>query len=551
MITIQFLETVAIVLGLGICLYVVRGMTDRSFGKMRDRAQILQHAAVYALLSSLLLIALPYLVYDGVRMGSSVAIGYNEGWNALHTSRLLHGGALYGPLTGLPLIPVNYPPLSFVLTAAVSYFSKNVLLSGRVISLLSFLSVACVIFRIVYVFESHRLAAISAALLWIALGVHVSNRFIGMFDPQMLGQVLALSAMYFYAAWKDTLTPSRTGMLALLCCTALFIKPVLVAVPITLTITLLLRGRRALLFFAASGIVFVAAMAVGSWLYGGSNFLVDLMLNATRTHGAEALPTKLLHWFRASRQYFGHRSYTVSLLFLPYIALLTRTNAARMPLLVYFPVSFLLGVSAVGEPGADVNWWFDFFIACSIVCGLLIAELSTWPNAGARVAGWGILTCILLPLALGVRNDLIRVLDYPRLQGQERVHLADVARLRSIAGPVLFEDPLLGFQAGREFLFDPFLGTLMMVRGRISETILTEPIRQRYFHAIVLGNDEYDLQETLGKIGGIEMVPQSPQPKATFTDRWTDNVLRAIGKNYAVRGQNPADRHFFYMPRDR
>ncbi len=48
-----------------------------------------------------------------------------NGWNAYLTSRLLHGEPLYLPVPGFfgtkpgfPVIPVNYPPLSFLLVGA-------------------------------------------------------------------------------------------------------------------------------------------------------------------------------------------------------------------------------------------------------------------------------------------------------------------------------------------------------------------------------------------------------------------------------------------------
>src|SRR5215469_8525477 len=44
----------------------------------------------------------------------------NEGWNALITNNIMDGAKIYFPLGGIPFTN-NYPPLSFVIVAGVTY----------------------------------------------------------------------------------------------------------------------------------------------------------------------------------------------------------------------------------------------------------------------------------------------------------------------------------------------------------------------------------------------------------------------------------------------
>src|SRR6266508_5884564 len=89
------------------------------------------------LIAAFLFLVIPFLLYATVRIGYAPAIDYNEGFNVVHTSRLLSGEPLYLPLSDFPLTPVNYPPLSFVIIGGLSYFTGSVLVTGRVIALLS------------------------------------------------------------------------------------------------------------------------------------------------------------------------------------------------------------------------------------------------------------------------------------------------------------------------------------------------------------------------------------------------------------------------------
>ena len=569
------------------------------------------HAAILSgLIVAFLVLIFPFLFYHIIRMSYAFTINYNEGWNVIHTSRLLDGKPLYLPLNGLPLAPVNYPPLSFIIIGILSYFTGKVLLTGRLLSLISLLAVSSLIFGTVANFTSSRSSALLGALLWLALVAQISGGlYVGMYDPQMLGHVFSVVAFYLCSKWTEELTHQKTCVLALSCCFALFIKHFLIVVPITLAITLFLTRRRAFWTFALAGILISSLMLFGTWFYGGENVFSNF-IEFSRPVSNELRRRAILDLFLNDYLW---------VLFLPFVIVVLESKKKWMSALLYFSFSFLLGSYAIGGMGVSTNAWFDFFIAAAIVFGLLAAcgpaiirnsfsydrltslgfglilvgglaavlgnefmiasymsprgmlTLSTVivgimlisirtiaailgrmliPDRVTALKGlalgmlvYGILAVSILPFCINLKASPGPVLNFDRLKEQEEAYRKDVTLLQSIPGPVLFEDLLLGFAAGKELLFEPFNGTLLIVSGRIPERILLDPIRQKYFAAIILNSD---LEQRLRTLNHRENDPLKPR---IISPLWTDNTLRAIGDNYELLDPNGHKFRFFYIPR--
>jgi hypothetical protein len=225
--------------------------------------------------------------------------------------------------------------------------------------------------------------------------------------------------------------------------------------------------------------------------------------------------------------------------FAPFVWLLSKFGRQWTVYLVYFSVSLAIGAYTSRGVGVDTNAWFDFFIAGSILFGLAAACLPLW-NAGegrwrAPVA-YAVVLSSLLPLASGLPSALQRSLDYGRLRRAQEIYRRDVALLRSIPGPALFESLLLGHDAGKEVLADPINSAQMIAMGRIRESLLTDAIKGRQFGAIVL---DADLDDALC---GARYLTY------TTLTRWTPGTLAAVAENYR-RLQTDRSPRFFYVPR--
>jgi hypothetical protein len=633
---------------------------------------------------SVLLVIFPNLLYYALRIGYAVSIDYNEGWNLIHTARLLNGEPLYLPYTGLPVTPVNYPPLSFFIIGAASYFTDNLLITGRVFSLGALLLIACLIFATIFNLTSSKSSALLGSLLWLLLIIHTSHLFIGMYDPQLLAQVFSTGAFCLSAWWRNHLTVERVWVIAALCCIALFTKHLLVSVPITLAIAFWVSHRRNFWQFALAGLIVSALMFLGCWLYGGEHFLSNF-IDFDRPVDNIRRVDKILDLFLGQ---------SLWALFVPFFILLVRSRNKWNPALIYFFVSFILGAYFVGGSAVDTNAWSDLFIAGAILFGLLAANhsfvlrvrnwavfggvglivaglvisgyvgsygmvdattryalrclqlallamgtmlllrrriavfiggglvlagllasevvmarymssdgilqastisslrwlqlsllssgtillgrrqlntalekllahvrsngssnLTTLRDLGKAISAYGVLVLGFIPIFTNLIVNLKQTLDYGSLQQLERAHQRDIELLRSIQGPALFENLLIGYEAGKKLFFDPFSGSVLIASGRLPEEILTTAINQKYFAVIVMSSD---LEERL-----------AAQRKSKFhwvrpTGYFNGNIIEVIGQNYEMldTGQRPDDRqrlktpdrrgdyqNFFYVPR--
>ena len=479
----------------------------------------------------LILLLLPLLAYDARRMYSATPIAYNEGWNAYATSRVVQGGPLYQPLTAaLPVRPVNYPPLSFLFVGAVARLTGHLVLVGRCVAFASFLIAGALVFVTIRRLQPNLAAAVLGGLLWLTFVARLTNAYVAMYDPQMIGQAFSVGALALYTQWRDAIVPRRVGVLALLCCLALFVKPVFVAAPAALAGAFLLRDRRQFVIFASAGAAITILMLLASRVVFGPNLLPDLLVNGDR-------------WWDPAKLGFVAQVTVARLSLLAVFIPLFLFKVRRMwPLaFLYLSACLLSAAYFFGLDGAGESVWFDFFVAVSIGWGLFAGQIAAakpayapWFVGGLLVVG--IAAFLGTPPAADSSAG-----DYAALRRGEQAYQDEVAMVRSTPGPVLFEYPLIGFDAGKDFLFDPFWGTELILTGHIPERVLTEPIRAKRFSSISLS---FDIDRVLAR-RGASLTP-APRPARTLAAGWTDNALLTISENYRLLGHRFS---YVYVPR--
>ena len=530
LIKVYAIQISAIAAGLALSSYSVLRITNSPLSH-RVHGAWLHGSLTYGLDFLLALILLPFVLYDVQRIVQITPMGYNEGWNAYHTMRFLHGGPLYLPLDGFPVNPNNYPPLSFLIIGTLIRLAGHPMLTGRLVAFAAFFCVAVLVFRAVYVLTRHWTASVLGGLLWLMLMVRVINGYVGMYDPQMLGHVFTVGALTLYVEWRGRLTVARTTALAVLCVLGLFVKPLLVPVPVTLAFALLLTEKRQAGVFVLAGIVATAAMLLGSWLAFGRDFFTDILLNLGRRWGFE-------HWREDLRYVLVTRG--AAALLTVFAAPLLWVEKKWLFLLVYLSVSLGVPLYYSGVDGVSINVWFDFLIATSVVVGLLVGRLMTLPGRNTRVAAWVIVIACLGPCLPYLKADLEEAFDHTYMREQAPLYRDEVQLFRSTPGPALFRIPSLGFDSGKEFLFAPFDGTELILTGRVPERTLTDRIRDGEFSLIALS---IDLTDALRMIDASKA--SSREPRKTG-DWWTDNTLIAISKRYRLLNHRYS---YVYVPR--
>jgi Dolichyl-phosphate-mannose-protein mannosyltransferase len=561
--------------------------------------------AICAIIGLMAMLSCPFLIYVILRVSYLVPISYNEGWNVFHTARLLNGEPLYLPTQDLPITPVNYPPLSFLLIGSISKFTGSILFSGRAVSLLSFLLVGYLIFKIIQSITSETLAALLGALLWLAILLGFVRHYVGMYDPQMLAHLFTLLALYFYTKWRDDLPARKIYILVLLLCFAVFTKHLLIAVPIALALTLLCVNRKACLLFILTGTSLSLVFLFSSWLYGGENFLLNF-IDLDR-------PSSSLQLLKSIRRLFIEHFLIV--LFLPFIILGVIYQKKNIFMFLYFIVSFLIGCIACRGVGVARNAWFDFFIASSILfgvfsanieniigrlearpsnrcylfigvpmifLGLIMSEFLLTPyvssndlleastilkirllqlifilggvillNPGKSLTRalpsaltYGILAMVIFPLTSNLKDQVKEVINYKNLERQEEAYKNDIRLLQSIQGPALYEDLLLGFESGKKYLIDPFNSALMIYANRLPEERLLDRVREHYFTVIVLG---FNIDERMRHLDDSRN--STTNVEGLIVQRWSKNTLKAIYENYELTSVGFTGA-YYYRPRE-
>jgi hypothetical protein len=431
-------------------------------------------------------------------------------------------------------------------------------------------------------------------------------------DPQMLGHVFAVGALYLFCRWKAQLSGRKIFAISALCVLGLFTKHSLLSVPFALGVTLLWADRRDFFRFVIGGTAFGSVLLIASVAWNG----YSVITNVIQTVPTASTDLLLVQYKRL----FLERGLWA--LGLP-ILLFWRVGPSRLRIFsIYSFLSFTLATLAMR--GSGQNHLFDFFIAVALLLGicaglftdrklavdgkdyakswrvlLLVLSLSAvalgltvneftlarfvssdgilepstistirlWqalivlagtgilifyqrllaltkyfnPKSAATIVSFVIvLAGSFIPIVQQYGEDL-KELDYQALQSVERRYLADVRRLRSTPGPALFEEALIGFDAGKDFVFDPFLGSTLMEKGRLSEDILIDRIKKKDFGAIVL---TFKIPANLEKFTST-----GSRPKRSFSERWTDNTLRAIADHYEPDYQDAPGFYFFYRPK--
>jgi hypothetical protein len=495
---------------------------------------LISRLAPLALTLGLAVLAAPFLAHCLAKVPLAAPIDYNEGWNAYHTARLIQGGPLYPPVEGFPVTPVNYPPLSFLIVGTIARGTGRLVLTGRLLSLASLAAVGYLTFRTVIALTASRLAGAVGALLWLGLVVRLAPAEVGSYDGQMLGHAFNTGALYLHTKWRTDLGRRRIWLLATLCCLGLFVKQLLLAVPLALGIALLIHDRRRFRDFVLASLALLACFAVLTRLLGGEHVLANLLAFERQMDAPQRLGELGALFFERGGV----------VLLCPVVLLFAVTKKDSAALLAYAGVSLALGIYAAGGVGIDRNAWLDFFLAAALALGTLVGKshLQSPPRTRALVALAVITT--LVPVAAGSWEELGDALAYSRLEREEQAYLADVELLRGVPGPVLVEEPLLGFDAGKEFLFDPFSGSQMILSGRLPESILTDRLRRKEFAAVVLTSR--DVEEARRRLERRGRPATAGPPRRVGW--WTRGTLEAVRDHYVLHAPDRRRYAFFYFP---
>lgn len=373
-----------------------------------------------------------------------VPISHDEGWNAVHTLRLMTGGALYPPVASG--ITINYPPLSFYVVGALGRMIGDFIFAGRMVALFAQGIVAINVMLIARRIGADGLFAAIAALSFLLFAQIYLSDFIAMDDPQWLGHALQTSGLVLLLkgdlraiGWRRLAATMLLMLLGGLC------KQSLVALPLSVTLWIGLQSRPMLgrwLALCAAGLTFVLALAWAAYgrdafdqvVFNPRNFSLGMLLWVAQNLALRLLPFVLL---------------AVGGIFVA-----PCRDGARL-IGIYGVIAALTAAVLMSAAGVIYNALFDLIMAIMLAAAMLGQGLSdrlagrTWTRPAAAPLQ-ALPFFFVAPHAddnyLGLRADL----DH---QSQWQDAISSIAHAD---GPVLCAQLSLCYWAGRQSELDFF-----------------------------------------------------------------------------------------------
>jgi len=455
---------------------------------------------------ALAVIALPILADRVALVPLHVALNPNEGWNALHTEAWLAGRPLYLDPAG-PVLN-NYPPLSFGIVALLSRFTGDLIVAGRILSLVSLLVVAMCSGVIACMLAGSRAAGWFAGMLVLTTFLVGYTDYVAMNDPQMLSLALSMIGLWTMLRWWGSTQALATAMVLLLL--SGLTKHNMIALPAATLVAVWLDAPRRGVAVAVGGAIATAVSlgllyfvwgpdAIGSLLAGRQWKALFLAQNVQRGMPVLALPLAAI--------VAGH-------------GLLSRRGPERL-LLIYVTLALAVALFTGGGAGVYYNSFFELAVAsCMLASVIAYRAIEALAGRSPQVK--------FLPLALvlGVAILSIKPLLTARwnLRGGDAAALAlvtagDVARIHAVPGPVACETAALCYWAGKGFELDFFNARQAVLTGRSGPDNVLSLLRAQKFELIQL----QDLRP------GARLSPEAPGELAVLDSNYVEVHHSATG----------------------
>ncbi len=400
-----------------------------------------------------LALAMVLFTYPLIRAFYDLEIDYNEGWNAYLQAQAAAGQTLYSDAYFN-----NYPPLSFHLIGALGQMTGDVVLAGRLVSLLALGVIAWACGAVVRSADGSNVEVLFSMATCLLLFACFATDYLGMNDPQLLAQAMVMGALVLHLRGR------KSWLVAVLLALALLTKHNILLLPVLIAVDQLRRGsNRERAAFLGTGLLIGGGALVWLWTSHGAAFWQYILAPRTWAVDRAFLFTmEILGRFQAPLALVGIGLWV------------TRRQHANGLVLAWAVLAVMLGAYFSGGAGTDINVWFDVMIALGIGAGLVLKEArerglnSRWQAALMLAINAGAL--FFAPQALG-RFGVEMAGDMAARQTGFR---SDVAWLKAQSGQALCQSQLLCLRAGKANMPDPFNTTQAVLTGRLPAATLAQ-----------------------------------------------------------------------------
>jgi len=440
-------------------------------------------------------LAVALLYWPLTALFAHIPLSYNEGWNGFHSLRLRTGGSLYPPVDAATFI--NYPPLSFYLTAAIAGLTGDDIVAGRILALaalaITTLNVGLAARRL----GAAREVAITTALAFFCFVALYFTDYVGVDDPQWLAHAFQSTGLVILLGgrrdWRTLV------IVAALMVAGGLVKHNVLALPLAVTLWLAFEDRRALLRWMIAGVAIgAAALLLCLGLYGGS--FVDQVIRSGRTYTTDVLVLVL-------RMQAPHLA--------PFVIAaaigvwLSRRDPLGHFVGVYLATSTLVGILLMTGSGVIYNTLFDLVLAMMLGCALLLAQIVARGTADRSRAVATALAIALLAARFVMLspNALTAYASVSADLARQPEWTAAIARIRTEPGPVACETLALCYWAGRDSEIEFF---------NFGQRVLLDPGYGAAFARQAQGGEIALVQREL--TGGARRLP--PELETLLADRY-------------------------------
>lgn len=410
-----------------------------------------------------------------------VVISCNEGWNAFFATAAMHSGNPYPAPE--QLITNNYPPLSFYFVGYLGSLLGDLILAGRLISLLSVCLLGLFIGKLINRFGGNARDGVVGGTFFIATMGLFFSKYVGMNDPQLLAQCIMLGGVLLFLKALDKGHTPWTGLAVMVI--AGFFKHNIITLPASVLLWLLLRGEKKMfakcLLIALSFIV--AGFALCYWGYGHDFFF-------------NFFPSRRILISKGPLAFLD-----LSCVLLPATIAFSvlwkkRNDQGALLILIMMVIGTIVTFLQRIGSGVSINSQFDFNIAAAAAVGLAFHFLSdssfSWKKISSETFQLSFLLILLLPFLCAPElhqiPDLFSRSFYQEARRRENIVLQEVQKVHDIPGDVFCENSIC-YLAGKPFVVDFFNTNERIKTGTISPFVVTDRIKNHLLTKVICNPD--------------------------------------------------------------
>jgi hypothetical protein len=471
-----------------------------------------------------------YILHAMTALSCSFQIDFGEGFILDSAARLAAGERLYPPMEGASLHPSLYPPLYYSLYALLIRGGGMSFAWGRLISLVSTIVAAFLLFSITRRMTGKALLAGAAPLLFLFSPTVMEWGVLARVD--MLALFFTLLGIFALASGSDR---KSYGAAALWFTLALFTKQSFVAAPIAAFLSLFLNNQKKkalefLVFYCSLCLIFFGAAEALSQ----GQFFIQALRNMAA-----------MHYSAGRALYLGGIFIQDSLLILILALFYTIQSLWRRALTflpLYFLLSLIVSLILAGKAGSYLNYYIEASAAASILAILQCAEGFSSNGRSRAVSVITRALAYLIPVAFMILNFHVcsefKEADRILLKRTPEVALLSEI-IRDADGRVMSEDAGLLVLNGKGSDVKEFLYLKELSRaGLWDQSGLLDDIEKMRFSLIVLNS---------------ELNEYAPSPRAE--EHFNPEIIGAMKRHYelARRLCREGDHYHYclYVPRRR